>query len=104
MIAPPTSGPRIGPSSAGSATQVVVRPSARPPAACMMSVVMTGSISPPPSPCTTRQPMSEPALHARLDPTEPTRKTVRANIQTRLPPKRESAQVLSGTVTPSASM
>lgn len=102
-MAPPTSGPRIGPSRAGSATIVTVRPSALPLAACMISVVRTGSMRPPPAPWTTRQAMSDPAFHARLEPTEPTRKTESANIHSRLPPKRCSPQVLSGTAMPSAS-
>ncbi len=54
-------------------------------------------------PWTTRQPISDPTSHARLDPTEPTRKTARENIHSRLPPNRCRPQVLSGTAMPSAS-
>src|ERR1700722_7262388 len=57
-MAPPTSGPRTGPSSAGIAPQVTSRPSDLPPAAWKISVVITGSIRPPPRPWTTTQPMS----------------------------------------------
>ena len=49
-MAPPISGPRTGPSSAGIATQVTSRPSDLPPAAWKISVVITGSMRPPPMP------------------------------------------------------
>ncbi len=102
-IAPPTSGPRIGPSSAGSATMVTVRPSALPPAACMISVVSSGKMMPPPTPWTTRQAISEPTFQARLEPIEPARKTTSPDIHSRLPPNRCSPQADSGTAMPSAS-
>ncbi len=82
---------------------VTVRPSALPPAACMIKVVSTGSMMPPPAPCTTRQAISEPAFQARLEPIEPIPKTVRAAIHSRLPPKRCSPQEDSGTAMPRAS-
>jgi hypothetical protein len=91
------SGPRIGPSKADSATMVTVLPSALPPAACMIKVVGSGNMRPPPAPCTTRQAMSEPTFHARLEPIEPTRKTVSAASHSRLPPKRRNPHVESGT-------
>jgi hypothetical protein len=43
------------------------------------------------------------ALQARLQATEPTRKTTRANIQTRLPPNRPCAQPANGIAMPRAS-
>ena len=43
------------------------------------------------------------ALQDRLHRIEPIRKTVSANIHTRLPPKRACAQPASGIATPSAS-
>jgi hypothetical protein len=85
------------------ATMVTVRPSALPPAACMISVVSSGNMMPPPAPCTTRHAISEPTFHARLEPIEPTRKTVKAAIHSLLPPKRRSPQVDKGTAMPSAS-
>jgi hypothetical protein len=102
-IAPPMSGPRIGPSRAGRAMMVTVLPSALPPAACMIKVVSSGNMIPPPAPCTTRQAMSEPTFHARLEPIEPIRKTVSAASHSRLPPKRRSPHVESGTAMASAS-
>ena len=54
-------------------------------------------------PWTTRQPMSEPTFHARLEPIEPIRNTARENIHSRLPPNRCRPQVLSGTAMASAS-
>ncbi len=54
-------------------------------------------------PWTTRQPISEPTSQARLAPIEPTRKTAREKIHSRLPPNRRRAQVDSGTAMPSAS-
>ena len=102
-MAPPTSGPRIGPSRAGSAIRVTVRPSALPPAACMISVVRTGKSRPPPTPWTTRHAISESTFQARLEPIDPTRNTASANIHSRLPPNRRSAQVDSGTAMPRAS-
>ena len=82
---------------------VTVRPSALPPAACMISVVSSGNMMPPPAPCTTRQAISEPTFQARLEPIEPTRKTASPNIHSRLPPNRCSPQADSGTAMPSAS-
>ncbi len=51
-------------------------------------------------PWTTRQPMSEPAFHARPDPAEPARKTARENIHRGLPPNRARPQADSGTAKP----
>jgi hypothetical protein len=69
----------------------------------MISVTSSGSMMPPPAPCTIRQAMSEPTFQARLDPIEPTRKTTSANIQSRFPPKRCSPHELNGTAMPSDS-
>lgn len=102
-IRPPISGPRMGPSRAGSVTIVTVRPSALPPTACMISVVSSGSMMPPPAPCTTRQVISAAAFGARLEPIDPIRKTAKPNIHSRLPPNRASIQTDSGTAIPSAS-
>jgi len=81
----------------------VTRPSSRPPAARTTSVVITGIISPPPRPCRTRAAISAGAFQARAAATDPARKTSRENSQSRLPPNRAVAHVLSGTVMPRAS-
>jgi hypothetical protein len=86
MIRPPSTGPRTGPTSAGSAITAVTRPSGCPAAARMIMVCMTGSIRPPPAPCRTRNAIRLGASQARLAATEPTKKIVKAQIQTVLPP------------------
>jgi hypothetical protein len=102
-IRPPISGPRIGPSTTGSEIRATALPRIAPSAAWTSSVVSTGSIRPPPRPWTTRQAISSVALPASEAPIEPTRKTVRAIIQMRLPPKRSSSQPVTGTAAPRAS-
>ena len=88
---------------AGRLTTDMVRPSARPPAACITRVAISGNIRPPPTPCTTRKAIRLAAFQARLEAIEPARNTSSANIQTRLPPNRPCAHPASGIVTPRAS-
>ncbi len=99
---PPITGPRIGPRAAGRLTTAISLPSERPPAAWTARVAISGIISPPPMPCTTRNAIRLGALHARLAAIEPTAKITSAIIHSRLPPIRACAQPTRGMVAPSA--
>ena len=102
-ITPPTTGPRIGPSTTGRLIMAIVRPRLRPRAACMTRVDSSGSIRPPPMPCTTRKPIRLGAFQARLHRIDPIMKMVSAIIHSRFPPVRAWAQATIGMTTPSES-
>ena len=70
-IRPPSTGPRIGPSSIGAPTTLITRPIRCGPAAWTRIVIPAGMIIPPPRPWRTRKKISDPADQARPDSTEP---------------------------------
>ena len=68
---PPRIGPMIGAISIGTPRMPMTRPMRCGPAFLVMIVMTEGMIMPPPMPWSTRKKMSEPALQARPDSTEP---------------------------------
>ena len=68
---PPSAGPRIGASIAGTATTLITRPIRRGPAAAAIIIWPTGRISPPPTPWTTRNTISMVAELATPQSTDP---------------------------------
>ena len=70
-IKPPSAGPRIGASIAGTATTLITRPMRRGPAAEAIISWPTGRIRPPPTPCMTRNTISSVAEPAMPQSTEP---------------------------------
>src|ERR1700733_2469995 len=96
MIRPATTGPKIGTTTIGRLTALISRPICFWPAACTSSVVSSGTIRPPPMPCTTRNAIRLPMFHAAPEATEPARNGASENAQTSRPPNRARAQPLSG--------
>jgi hypothetical protein len=88
----------------GTPTMLITRPTRDGPAVRVMIVMPAGMIMPPPSPCSTRKPISEPADHAMPDSAEPARKSTMEIRYRRLVPKRSAAQPVSGITVASASM
>lgn len=80
----------------------MTRPRLSPPAAWTTSVDINGTSTPPATPWTARNAIRLPALHARLDSTEPTRNSASAAIHSRLLPSTRCAQPVMGMVTASA--
>ncbi len=68
---PPRIGPRIGPSSIGTPTIAMTRPTRAGPAVRVRIVMPAGMIMPPPRPCSTRNAMIDSADHARPASAEP---------------------------------
>ena len=81
----------------------ISRPSCRPPAAWTSSVSSSGTIIPPPSPCTTRKAIRLGMFHAAPHATDPARNTTSEPVQVSRPPKRPRAQPLSGITMANAS-
>ena len=69
---PPRIGPPIGPSSIGTPSTAITRPTRSGPAARVMMVMPSGISMPPPRPCSTRKAISGPMSQAKLHRTEPT--------------------------------
>jgi hypothetical protein len=67
------------------------------PAALVRIVMVTGSTSPPPTPCSTRNTISEPSDHDRPHIIEPIMNVDTAPIHTRRVPKRSDAHPEAGT-------
>ena len=68
---PPRIGPAIGPSSIGTPSTAITRPTLVGPAACVMIVIPSGSSMPPPSPWSTRKQISAWMLQAQAHSAEP---------------------------------
>ena len=100
---PPRTGPRIGPRAAGRLTVAISRPRFLPRAACIRIVVISGNITPPPTPCSARKAIRLGASHAAAHRTDPTVKSVSAVSHSRLLPSRLCAQPVIGMVTNIAS-
>ncbi len=71
MSQPPRIGPKIGPSSIGTPSTAITRPTRSGPAARVMIVMPTGISMPPPSPWSTRNATSSSMLVAVAHSTEP---------------------------------
>ena len=69
---PPSAGPRIGASIAGTATTLITRPMRRGPAAAAIIIWPTGRIRPPPTPWMTRNTINSVAELATPQRTDPT--------------------------------
>ena len=69
----------------------------------MMSVIISGIMTPPLTPWTIRNTMRLVAFHASAHSTEPSRKNVSEPSQSRLPPTADWAQRTIGMVTNMAS-
>ena len=69
-----------------------------------MIVITAGIIIPPPTPCSTRKKISDAALHARPDSTEPIVKSTSDVRYSRLVPNRSAAHPVSGITAASASV
>ena len=80
----------------------MILPSLRPPAASTSRFCTRGSIRPPPTPCSTRNPINASMFQATLERTEATMNRANALIQTCLAPKRSLAHPATGTTMPSA--
>ena len=102
-MSPPTIGPATGTTTAGRLTVAISRPSERPPAAWMSSVVRTGISMPPPTPWTTRNTTRLPMFQARPQATEPARNTASEASQVALAPNLLMAHPLSGMTMPKES-
>ena len=72
---PPRIGPAIGAISIGTPRIPITRPIRWGPAFWVMIVITAGMIIPPPIPCRTRNPISEPALQAAAQSAEPSMKS-----------------------------
>ena len=68
---PPMIGPKIGPSSMGTPSTAITRPSRSGPAARVMIVMPSGISMPPPRPCRMRKPTSISRLCAVAQAAEP---------------------------------
>ena len=93
----------IGASSIGTPTMLITRPIRWGPAACPSSVCPSGRIMPPPSPCTTREPISWAIEVARPASSEPSMNRASADSHTRFAPNRSPAQPVSGITLANAS-
>ena len=96
-------GPRIGPRAAGRLTAAISRPTFCPCAACIRIVVISGIITPPPRPWTTRKAIRLSTFQAQAQSTEPSRNRVRATSHSRLAPSRLCAHPEKGIATNIAS-
>jgi hypothetical protein len=83
---------------------LITRPIRCGPAAWARMVWPTGRIIPAPSPCSTRNAISEPIDHAAAASTEPARNSRTAASQTRLAPNRSAAHPVSGITVAKATM
>ncbi len=103
MISPPTVGPRIGASIAGTATRLITRPIRLGPAASAIIICPIGRIMPPPTPCSTRNRISSGADEAIPHSAEPAVNSTSDNRYTGLAPNRRAAQPETGITAASAS-
>ena len=103
MMAPPMTGPRTGPSRAGTAITLMTRPMREGPAARASMVWPTGIIMPAAAPWRTRKTMSDSADHAAPLSTDPAMNRISEPNHRRRTPKRSTAQPLSGMTSASAS-
>jgi hypothetical protein len=90
------SGPSAGPSSIGTPTTLITRPTCLGPAAWANVIIPIGMIMPPASPCRARKAISDSALHATPHSALVATNADTAVIQTRRGPKRSAAQPVSG--------
>ena len=77
---PPRIGPKIGPSSMGTPSTAITRPTRSGPAARVMIVMPTGISMPPPSPWSTRKTVSISMLDAAAHSAEPAAKSSTASM------------------------
>jgi len=96
-------GPNTGPSNIGTPRIAITRPSRSGPAARVMMVWASGSIRPPPSPCTIRNAIRLPIDQASPDRADPQVNSTSAVIHTLLVPNLLLAHPDSGMTMPSAS-
>ena len=82
--------------SIGTPSTPMTRPIRFGPAFLVMIVMTAGMIMPPPRPCRTRKPMSDPALHAAPQRIEPPTNSTSDVRYRRLVPNRSAAQPVSG--------
>ena len=103
MSAPPSAGPIAGASSIGTPTSAITRPIRSGPAARARIVIPTGITIPPPSPCSARNAISEPADHASPHSSELAAKVATAVMNTVRVPNRSTAHPATGITAASAS-
>ena len=96
MIAPPSTGPSMGPTSPGMATKLMALMSSDLAKARTMVSRPTGSIMAPPQPCRMRQATSKWMLFDMPQSNEPSVKMPMAEANTRRVPKRLAIQPLIG--------
>ena len=104
VIAPPSTGPSIGPSIAGTVSQLSARTSSDFSTLRSSTSRPTGTIIAPPTPCTKRPATSSPSPSLAAQPSEPSRNTPIAPMNTGLAPKRSATQPLTGMKIANASM
>ncbi len=93
---PPRIGPTIGATSIGTPSTPMIRPMRCGPALRVVIVITAGMIIPPPRPWRTRKTISDSALQARPERTEPTVNRTSEVRYRRLVPKRSAAQPVAG--------
>ena len=91
-INPPSAGPKIGASMAGTATTLITRPMRRGPAAWAIIIWPIGNVSPPPMPWSTRKKISSVDDVARPHSAEPRVNSTSEVRYTGLAPKRRATQ------------
>ena len=79
-------GPRIGPSSIGTPTTLITRPTRWAPAVWASSAIPTGMIMPPPKPCRMRKKISDSADQASPHSALPMPNSATETIQIRFDP------------------
>ena len=95
-ISPPMTGPRTGPITVGTPMTLMTLPMRCGPAARARIDWPMGRIMPPPSPCATRNTISDGADQATPHNTDPAMKRVSEIIHIRLAPTRSTAQPVTG--------
>ena len=103
-IRPPSDGPRIGASIAGTATMLITLPIRFGPAASAIMSWPIGRIMPPPTPWITRKTTSSVVELASPHSADPAVKSTSETTYTRLAPNRRAAQPVTGITAASASM
>ncbi len=96
VMKPPITGPSAGAIRVGTITTVDALALSAGGKERKSIAIPTGASMPPPTPCTTRKAMSWPMVWAMPHNSEPMVKAPRANMKTRLVPKRSPSQPLVG--------
>ncbi len=102
MRMPPSTGPAMGPIRTGTLRTAIAVPLRSAGTARSRRVMATGTISPPPAPCTTRKAISDPVSQATPHRPDPAVNSATETRNTRRPPQRSTAQPVTGRTAASA--